>query len=239
MPVRKIDGRVPACRARLDLLKEMEKYIQDRSAEQAQFAGEGYGKTFSVIAQDSLGSTEVLSVEELKVPLDPTTHRIQLDGTAYDSGGELFRVTITFATNPALATCRMRLTRATAEEAETQLNGMWHYLQGRICAYHASAFVRRFGAVVLIGMLVVGVLLACASAALFFLMMFNLACVAVSCSLLILSYTYFSWKTPHCALDTIDNEAVFARNRWFSGLLVTSVVIPIAVRVLLKVGFGL
>ncbi len=240
MPVRRIDAKVPACRARMDLLKEVEKYIRDRSADEAAGAGEGYGKTFSVIAQDSLGTTEVLSVEDLKVPLAPTTHRLQMEGGAHDAGGELLRITITFANDPAMADCHMRLVRPTAEAAETGLNGMWQYLRGRISAYqHASVFVRRFGAGVLAVMLVFGVVSACGSAALFYLQMLTLGSVAAAISLLVLSYAFLSWRTPHCALDTMGNEGTLDLNKWYAGILISSVVLPLALRLFLKLGFGL
>src|SRR4051812_43784010 len=132
MPVRRIKQRVPACRVGMNLLREIETYIQNKSSELISGGEEGVQKTFTVVTQDSLGSMEMSSVEELKDPLDPTTEFIRLEGSAGDLGGEIFRITITFAKNPALAECQMRLTQETAADADEKLSGMWHHLHGRM-----------------------------------------------------------------------------------------------------------
>src|ERR1700693_4610105 len=167
MPIRRIEQKVPACRARMDLLREIENYIQNRSSEIIANGAEGSWKNFTVVVQDSLGSSEMSSVENLKVPLDPTTRLIRLDGSALDPGGEVFRITITFARKPALASCQMRLTGDTTEGVDTALNGMWHHLRTRIRAYYARSFVWRFDDLALTAFLTVGVILIGVSAVLF------------------------------------------------------------------------
>lgn len=241
MPTRRLVQPIPACRAKTELLKWTENYLRQKAAD---LTGTGeYGVLFKVTVQDSWGSLETDSVEQVTLPLAGDVERIRFELICYeqaeephDSGDEYFTVSVVFANHPALAVCQMRLT---GDTAVTLVNGMWADIKQQIEKYPVKGFVRRVRAGWLVAFLVVGIALSVGIALLFAFGLFSAATIGLAASGLVLGYTLCSWRLPHCVFDTVENEHRLDWNKRFWWAVGTSVGFAVAVRLALKHGFGL
>ena len=233
---------IPACRAKMDLLKWTEKYLRQQASDLAGKDGQ-YGVEFYVTIQDSWGSLETLSIEDVAVPLAGDVERIRFELVCYEqtedpyqSGREYFRVSITFANNPAFAICQMRLT---ADTAAKLVHGMWAEIEERIKAYPMKGFVRRFKDGWLIAFLIGGIILSIATTLLFAFQLFSAGTVGFVASSFALLYTVCSWRLPHCVLDTGENEHRLDWNKRFWWMWLSIAVGSVLIRLALKFAFDL
>jgi hypothetical protein len=220
----------------MDLLKWAEGYLKQKAADFAGAALIEYGSKFTVTVQDSWGSLEVFSVEELQPPLPTDTERIRLSQVCFDGGQEYFSIHLTFARNPAHTKCQLRLT---GDTAQTEVNGLWGDIRNRVRDFPVKSFVRRFRTGWLVCILVAGLVFGGVSAVLFATHLFTAGSFALGGALFSLMYVFSCSRMPHCVFDTLDNEGMLDWNKWFYRALITSVVIAVSVRLILKFGFDL
>lgn len=211
-----MDKPIPSCFVKRQLLKWLENFILQKANDLER--GKELAGKLSIRLQDSMGTLDLSSVDELPEWLPDDTKQLKI---GYLSMAQPFTITVIFSTeaqNPIFPPSRLELS-VMGNSARETANGIAQEIFYQIETYRVRQWIKKPNAFLSFALVFLGLNLLWFASFLFNRGYWDGAIVCVVLFFSISAYIVVANMLPHCAFDTLNMNNRFDNVKWLYRLV--------------------